>query len=346
MLYLLRLPARDTGTVADMTSFKTIRGGRGSGRGRGITRMELRNTHEWARAIESGTEEHEIPKGRLVGGLAMKYTKDYLKNISGFDPSDKGINLERRSWRSKARYDKAAGMEELKSTTRGYQSSRTKHIWVSKDQIMKRALAGDPTTKYAITHRKTGKIRRETRTKYDIQQSIAHETVHSIMDRWIQLQRARGVDIKTYQEERGERELQALNAGLVEGTGEWRKHVYWDHPEENFARYVADIIGRKVKYGREKGSMTITEWLPSRGGGKGSEAPGFGVKYVTDRKTFPSGVTVSHPGARAFKVFEHTKDYINANLKQWLDEIVSSILARTVGTAGSRGMGSARPPPR
>ena len=103
--------------------------------------------------------------------------------------------------------------------------------------------------------------------------------------------------------------------------------MYWDSREEKAAREVGDYVRDKIQStGGEGGKMIITDWLPSRGGGKGSNTPGFGAKYVKNKRVFGSEEKVQHPGGRAFKVMEATKEAVEGKMDEFIDEVLDSML--------------------
>ena len=71
--------------------------------------------------------------------------------------------------------------------------------------------------------------------------------------------------------------------------------------------------------GGDKGYMFIQDWLPERGGGRGSQTPPWGTRYVKKPSKFTK---VDHPGARSFHVFRDTKNFMVGEIPRMIQEFI------------------------
>ena len=259
--------------------------------------LRIHSDHEWAEAIEFGTDKHTYSAN--LGGLGSKLARK--------------ANLKRGDqWMPDGRVDI---IDTKGSSQEGHQFARwgTDPYYAADGRPPKNIRIFEKRNVISDQFRAKG-IQETTQTERQL--FIAHELTHAVRDK--------RVDKRTNQRRGREfffgipkkvRDVEELVARNIEGKVarqmmkgnarmEERIKLWTDRTYHGVGQFDAKDIDPKMQ---KQASMHITKVLPTRGGGKNSETPSYGTRY---QNANIYAQTVEHPGARAFFIMRDTRKHI------------------------------------
>ena len=283
-LYQERLPGGGK-SMADAVKFEVLE----NSADRWVGRLSC--THPWASAVETGTDPHEIPLAGMpaLGGIGIKAAKEVAAKHGYAIPKD---------WRPEM---KERTVEEMERTEYGketiqqgggvdYLGLYTAQMGASKPGKIETATTSryleKPFANFAAKF-KAGHT--APRARKNVQATKAHEYFHMI-----------------------QHHEQLMGRGKIYNRGPITDVA------ETMARAASDAALRKIDEGKT-GKLVIEDWLPSRGGGKDSQTPPWGTRYVKNKQFFDR---VKHPGARSFHVMRDTKNFMVGEIPKMIREFI------------------------
>lgn len=285
----------------------------------------VHNPFEWMKTIEEGTEPHTIGEFRL-GGKGIKYSREFMfKN--GNDAQKIMSKIYKGSATFKMREMNWQHSESIPNNRNALSVTISGSMAAAGDRI---AISANPAKAHkgyiGIIGGKTGTdFLSDLDRRVQVQATKAHEWTHLIRYNTYNLS---GV---------GNKLNAANNANKYTGTYGFRAYYdlvgpsYKTNPEEGMARLAANYAMGKMEEdiaSGDQGHLLIRQWSEGgRGGGKNSQTPAYGTKYNFDvRKVHAQ---VNHPGARAFKVFEDTAEYVkNTVIKSEIRDMTNTFALR------------------
>jgi len=251
-----------------------------------ITEININYTHDWMKAIEYGTSERDVVA--KYGGIGSSTARGVARELSTGGKRASTMRKKLYEMENSGKY----GVQKRTNAPPSFVRHPSKEVRVP-------SATSERYTKNIMTKSKMEDYAKITGSEFYGQYNYVTKHVDVVKDVWPSNEEANMAGVSAH--EAWHHVQDVADANLLRDS---KSHTMVANLIENEAEAVRGLAMERIE-GGETGTMTFTNTLKPKSGGKGMPpTPGYGTQY--DTNTVYHVKKLHHPGSRQFRIVNDT----------------------------------------